>query len=101
MNIMGGRLNKYIRTVLTKYPEYIFMKPTTATALITTGDDDDDHTTNAKQMMDFNAVLGSDQDMVQFTAPRTIEVCPSGSTTPMMTFFVYFYKKRWMVLLDP
>lgn len=73
MNIMGGRLNKYIRTVLTKYPEYIFMKPTTATALITTGDDDDDDTTNAKQMMDFNAVLGSDQDMVQFTAPRTIE----------------------------
>lgn len=72
MKIMGDNLNKYIRTVLTKFPEYIFMKPTTATALITTDDDDNDDT-SAQQMMDFNAVLGSDQDMVQFTAPRTIE----------------------------
>lgn len=70
MNLMGDRLYPAIKTVLTKYPHMIFMKSQPESLVMEDGHDDDDDNQSNVLVSD---LLDTGEEMLQLTAPRTIE----------------------------
>lgn len=67
MNILGDRMNPWVKKVLTQFPDLIFEK-SAAKAIMADGfDDDDDNSVRAESLFD------AGEEMSQLTTPRTIE----------------------------
>ena len=75
LDVMGDRLNPYVREVLVNNPTYIFIKPETTNdtysvrAAQTQGQSQDDD----DSMAGFDVNMFASEQMLQFTTPRTIE----------------------------
>jgi len=67
INILGDKLNQYVKEVLLQHPDFIFQK-SVSSVLATDGsnDDDDDNIT-------ISSLMDSGEEMNQLTTPRTIE----------------------------
>lgn len=70
MDLMGDRLNPFIRSVLTKNPHMIFMKSQPESMVMEDGSDDDD---DDQQNVYVSELLDTGEEMLQLTAPRTLE----------------------------
>ena len=75
LDVMGDRLNPYVREVLVNNPSYIFIKPDTTndTYSVRAAQTQDQSQNDDDSMAGFDVDMFSSEQMLQFTTPRTIE----------------------------
>lgn len=75
LDVMGDRLNPYVREVLVNNPSYIFIKPETTndTYSVRAAQTQDKSQDDDDSMAGFDVNMFASEQMLQFTTPRTIE----------------------------